>query len=131
MAEANGIPIAGVNDSGVKTDIGMVGDAAKVATKGAVQASDAITGTGAGTAITDFGVDTSYQISSDASHSGTTTVDVEVSNDNVGWEVIGSLSVTGASDTDSIAPPTRYTYARYNCTAHGDSTNVVTFTMAG
>jgi len=87
------------------------------------------TDTGEGTAYSFPSGRASFQISSDASHSGTTTVEILVSNDNVLFEVLGSRDVTGASATKHLACDRPYGYVKSNCAAHGDSTNAVTVTM--
>lgn len=69
------------------------------------------------------------QASSDASHTGTTTIAIEVSNDNVLWLVLGTISVTGNSASDGFASDAPWAYIRSNPSAHGDSTNVVTVTL--
>lgn len=71
----------------------------------------------------------SFQISSDASHSGTSTVEIEVSNDGVLWEPLGGRDVAGASATKHLANDRPYAYFKPKCTAHGDSTNTVTVTV--
>lgn len=86
----------------------------------------AATGTGEGSAITLYGAASTYQATADASHTGTTTIQILVSNDGVGYDVYGTMSVTGNSDTDTLGLPAGYTYAKANCSAHGDSTNTVT-----
>ena len=83
-----------------------------------------------GTATAKPGSKATYQASSDASHAGTTNVSIEVSNDNTLWLTLGILSVTGASATDGFTSDASWPYDRANCTAHGDSTNVVTVTRA-
>ncbi len=99
--------------------------------KGTERLTGTITGTGvSSSSVSDFSVETSYQITANGTHAGTTIVDVEVSNDNVGWKTIGTLSVTGASAVDSISPQTRYKYVQYNCTSFG-SAGSVAFTMLG
>ena len=75
--------------------------------------------------------DTTFQATSDASHTGTSTIDIEVSNDGTGWQWKGTISVTGNSDSAGFALNEAWKYVRANCTAHGDSTNVVTVTMGG
>ena len=92
---------------------------------------DGATATGAGSSVPMRGAHTTFQATSDASHTGTSTVDIEVSNDDVSWIVMGTLSVTDASDSDGLASSAAWKYVRPNCTAHGDSTNEVTVTMGG
>ena len=87
------------------------------------------TGTGAGTAYNLPSGRVTLQASSDASHTGSSIIDIEVSNDNVGWEWIARLTVTGNSDTALASIDDNYAYIRSNCTAHGDSTNTVTVTI--
>lgn len=89
---------------------------------------DAVTGAGAGSTFEGTGYCT-FQASSDASHTGTSTIDVEVSNDGSNWLVAGTLSVTGNSDSDGIALNASWAFARGNVTAHGDSTNGVSLLM--
>ena len=94
---------------------------------GTIDSSMAFTGTGAATAISPAVIAITVQAVSDSSHSGTTTVDIQVSNDNTHWSTIQTLSVTDDDDSDIAALEfASWGYLRGNCTAHGDSTNTVT-----
>lgn len=86
-------------------------------------------GTGTGTAYNLPSGRVTIQASSDASHANSSIIDIEVSNDNVGWEWIARLTVTGNSDTALASIDDNYAYIRSNCTQHGDATNDVTVTI--
>lgn len=85
--------------------------------------------TGAGNEKLKSNIYNSFQLSSDSSHTGTSVVTIEVSNDGLHWGTIGTMSVTGNSDTDMFALSVTYKYVRANCTSHGDSTNLITVNM--
>jgi len=57
---------------------------------------------------------------------GTTTaiVDIEVSNDNSSWITMGTISLSGASDTDGFASTASWNYVRANVTALGAGADV-------
>ena len=84
------------------------------------------TGTGAGT-ITPQQPAKAMKFSGEAtaSHTGTTTVDIQTKNGSL-WETIGTLSIVGNSGTDSFVVDAVIGTHRANCTAHGDSSTVVT-----
>ena len=60
-------------------------------------------------------------------------VDIEVSNDNSTWIVMGTISVSGNSDTDGFASSASWRYARANVTDinDGGGTAAVTVTIGG
>lgn len=89
---------------------------------------DAVTGTGAGSTFEGTGY-TTFQAFSDASHTGTSDIDVEVSLNGSNWIVAGTISVTGNSDTDGFALDAPWAFVRGNVTAHGDDTNGVSLMM--
>lgn len=120
----------------------------KISTHGAAHVTSGGPGGTANTAITSFpftlathtavSTGTAYnlpsgrvtlQASSASAHTGTSTVDIEISNDNVGWKWILRFTVTGNSDTAVGSIDDNYAYIRSKCTAHGDSTNAVTVTI--
>ena len=90
---------------------------------------DAATTTGAGEWIPINGKVEGFEIFSDSSHSGTSKVDIQVTNDksiSPGFP-IGTLIVTGADDCIGFpANVEGWDYVRANCTQHGDSTNGIT-----
>lgn len=68
-----------------------------------------------------------------ASTTPAATVAIEVSNDNLTWIVMGTISVSGNSDTDGFASNAGWKYVRSNVTAisDGGGTGTVTVTMGG
>jgi hypothetical protein len=102
-----------------------------VGTKGIVDSTMTFTATGAATAIQPGAIAIAIQASSDGSHANTTDIDIEGSNDNTLWIKLGTVSVTGASDTDGLGIDlAAWSYIRGNCTSHGDSTNTVTLHLS-
>lgn len=89
------------------------------------------TGAGAGSGVSMKNTKSTFQATADGSHTGTTSIAIEVSNDNNQWIVMGTISVTGNDDSDGFAVDAAWRLVRANCTAHGDSTNTVTVTMGG
>ena len=70
-----------------------------------------------------------FQVTSDGSHAGTSLVKIWVSNDNVGWIWKATMSVTGASDSAGFALTEVWKWVKAECTVHGDDTNGITVTM--
>ena len=60
----------------------------------------------------------------------TATVDIEVSNDEVQWIVMGTITLNGVSDTDGYASSASWAFVRANVKALGTpGTTEVTVTM--
>ena len=77
---------------------------------------------------------TTFQATLDAvSTTPAATVAIEVSNDKLTWVVMGTISVSGSSDTDGFASNAGWNYIRSNVTAisDGGGTGTVTVTMGG
>ena len=84
-----------------------------VATRSIATTLETFTAAATGTAVTMTGVTASFQATSDAAtHSGTTIVNIEVSNDGVAYFILGTISVTDTSDTDGFPLLAPYKYAR-------------------
>lgn len=83
------------------------------------------TTTGAGSEYKQPAKSLKFSAESDASHTGTTTVQIQSKVGSV-WNTVGTLSVTGNSDSDYFVIDAVIGTYRANCNAHGDSTNTVT-----
>lgn len=93
---------------------------------------DAAEATGAGNAFGLKGQKATFQATLDAvSTTPAATVDIEVSNDGVAWIVMGTISVSGVSDSDGFASDAPWKLARANVTAisDGGGTAQVTVTL--
>ena len=90
--------------------------------------ANAIGATGAQTAVTSGGVFGTFQATNNASGTDT-VVDIEVSNDNVQWIVMGTITLSGNNDTDGFASSASWKYTRANVTAWNAGT--VTVIMGG
>lgn len=76
--------------------------------------------------------DTTYQATLDnESTTPVATVDIEVSNDNKNWVVMGTISLSGNGDTDGFAASAAWKLSRANVTAisDGGGAAAVTVTM--
>lgn len=86
----------------------------------AQQLLNAVTATGAGTAINNPNVQKTYQAAgTTASGSGAATIKVEGSNDGANWDTIGTITLTlgTASTSDSFTSNDRYRKIRGNVSA--------------
>lgn len=90
---------------------------------------DAVAATGAGDLKVMDTTNATFQATNSASSTGATVVDIEVSNDNAGWIVLGTITLSGANDTYGIASSASWKHARANVTTWTDGT--VTVTMGG
>lgn len=66
-----------------------------------------------------------FQATGNASHSGSSTIVIEVSNDKVQFHEAATISLSGANDTALFPLDASYNYARADCTAHGGGTVTV------
>ena len=57
------------------------------------------------------------------------TVDIEVSNDKINWVGMGTITLSGAADTDGFASSASWKYVRPNVTAISGTNAAVTVTM--
>jgi len=83
------------------------------------------TGTGAGDEQRQQAKAMKFSAESDASHTGTTTIQIQAKVGSL-WNTMGTLSVTGNSDSDYFLVDGSIGTYRANCSTHGDSTNTVT-----
>jgi len=59
------------------------------------------------------------------------TVDIEVSNDKSQWIKMGTITLSGAEDTDGFASSASWKYVRANVTSISGASADVTVTMGG
>jgi len=93
------------------------------------------TATGAAAAVSSGGVYATFQATANDAGGDITVgvVDIEVSNDNASWIVMGTISVTTNGTTDGFASSAAWKYTRSNCktiTETGSTPNI-TVTMGG
>lgn len=91
------------------------------------------TATGAGTGVPMEGGNASFQASG-ANNGGTftsATIAIEVTNDDVNWLVLGTISLVGDGDSDGFTSTASWKSVRSNATAFSEtgSTPTVTVTM--
>lgn len=88
--------------------------------------------TGAGTSLGPVsGSERSYQASVTGSGTVTTTVLVQVSNDNVNWVTQGTITLTGTTTaTDGYASMAQWEYVRGNVSAVSGTGAAVTLIMS-
>ena len=82
--------------------------------------------TGTGTAVTMNGIYTTFQATAEGSHTAASSITIEVSNDLAQWITMGTISISGADDTDGFAANAAWSYVRARCTTHGGGNIVVT-----
>jgi hypothetical protein len=101
-----------------------------VGTKGVVDSTMSFTTEGSATPIQPGAIVMAIQAVANGSHTGTTSIDIEGSNDTgspMTWVTLGTVSVTGNSGTDGLGIDlAAWSYIRGNCTSHGDDSNAVT-----
>lgn len=90
----------------------------------------AATATGAGEGKRAVSANRTYQASATATGALTADVDIEVSNDNVNWLVLGTISLADDdAASDGFASDAAWTYTRANVTAITGTGAAVTVTM--
>mgnify|MGYP007003532715 CR=1 FL=1 len=94
---------------------------------------DSVGSTGAGSSQRSKPVDKTFQAyGSTTSGSGSATIDIEVSNNNINWIVAGTITLTlGTTETsDGFAVRASWIYARANVTAISGTGAKVSAVMA-
>jgi len=80
-----------------------------------------------GTGVLTGGLYATFQATNSADGT-TTTVNIDVSNDDTNWVTMGTISLSGANDTDGFASNAAWKYVRAVSTV---TTGTVTVTMGG
>lgn len=74
-------------------------------------------------------VDTTYQATLSNTTTPTATVLIEVSNDNKQWILMGTITLSGAEDTDGFAATASWKHSRARVSAISGTDATVTVTM--
>ena len=90
---------------------------------------NAATATGAGSSTLLSGSTHTFQAVLSNTTTPTATVSIEVSNDNTSWSNLGTIILSGASDTGTVSKIVSWLYVRANVTAISGTSASVTVTM--